>query len=142
MERFGCGRYRESVGRTQVMDLPFATMRTVQERAVAVHEATHALQDYCGNPMLQADSECAGYIAHQMYVHLEVGRFPYESRIIGASLFALFERCYQVAYRILTTPGGYAVTEREQAEIKGLVKALGGPYAHADTTMVNYDRIR
>lgn len=80
LQAVGCGNYNHSLGPNRVnkMMLPFLSMRSVQDRAITLHEATHALQDWCANPMMQADSEAAAYIAQMMYVHIETGRFPYE----------------------------------------------------------------
>ena len=109
----GCGNYNENLGPNSVnkMMLPFSMMRSVQDRGVAVHEATHALQDWNGRPMSQADSECAAYIAHMMYGFLATGgEFPLEvDGQLDMQALAVFQESWTVARRLATERGAYIV---------------------------------
>ena len=140
----GCGNYNENLGPNSVnkMMLPFSMMRSVQDRGVAVHEATHALQDWNGRPMSQADSECAAYIAHMMYGFLATGgEFPLEvDGQLDMQALAVFQESWTVARRLATERGAYIVTDREQRSIEAALRAFR-PYRGADRVRVVYDGI-
>lgn len=126
LEAVGCGNYDESVGpnRVNVMKLPFRNIEDVRHKAVAVHEATHALQDYHRLPMALLDAECAAYVAQMLYVKItDPAVFPYANDALGTAALSpnalmLFSTAYQIASRLHAESGSRDVAPREIEALK------------------------
>ena len=84
------------------------TQLTRQRKAVIIHEAVHALQDYNHLSTVNYVVEGAGYLAQEMYVQLTGGQVPSETGI--------HRTAGVIAARLLRS--GYEVTAEEIEQLR------------------------
>lgn len=98
----------------------------LSHRALIVHEATHALQDYHRVPLRVDDAECAAYLAQTLYFRLEGQSFAAYSREArghaDANADALLMMLEAVALRLDTVRGTYEVPARDYETIRGCIQ--------------------
>lgn len=102
-------------------------------RAAAVHEATHALQDYHRTPLLSLDCEGAAYVAEAFYRVLKAREtgdgswttFPRQRGLLGGlaalpdpHMQAVYRMAFDVAANIIDTAGGYQVDNHDAQRIE------------------------
>ena len=132
LEQFGAGNYDEKY---DWLRLPFTTAITFAEKALVIHEATHALLDYHRQPLRKSISEAAAYIAQAMYLKLK--NAWHELQFTNRPSDFILASAYQIALRILTTPGAYNVTSEELQKLIEDIRQTpiyqsGSPETHYD----------
>lgn len=139
--RYGAGAYvHDGIGvRRNIIRIPFQQAVTPAEQALIVHECTHAIEDYHGVPLQFLDSEGAAFLAQTMYGHLATsGGLPFSHPDLR--VMDIFTEAHLIAQRILTTRGGYEVTDRERERLRNAIGMVDG-YHNRRNSSVDYNRI-
>ncbi len=137
----GAGSYVHGTSATSrdVIRLPFMEAHTPAEKALIVHEATHAIEDYHRATLHFLDSEGAAFLAQTMYGYLATnGGCPFD--VPDSNAMDIFLTAHGIARRILTTPGGYEVFTRERESLRNAIARVQG-YHDRRNQRVHYNGI-
>lgn len=121
----GVAMYRYAVGRNavNVLELPSSDPSSIAEKALIVHEMTHALEDYHRKDLNAINAECAAYVAQGMYLYLaSPDRVPLPVDLDEATQDLLL-MAYSAGTDIATTRGGYNVSDTAARNIKERIEA-------------------
>jgi hypothetical protein len=95
-------------------------MTSATEKALIVHEATHALEDRAARPMNLIDSECPAFIAQCMYLKIAMpNQFPFQAGP-HVNIFAI---AHDIASMMLR-PGGNRTLMATSVELQSLKEAI------------------
>ena len=142
MRMLGSVHYNHLNNTLVVHSMSFLQSENIYDRALLIHEMTHALSDYQGNTINTISSECVAYIAQMMYVYrdgcddlnkLEEFLSPLDSRVSN-----IFQIAWNIAKSIATTTGGYTVSDESGQSLKVAIMGISLYRRKADLD-VEYD---
>jgi hypothetical protein len=113
MRSSGVASYSSSENTLYVPSANFLEGNVIHDKALVVHEMTHALMDYHRHNMAVRQSEAVAYLAQMMYVFnhgiTSTERLLDFSEGTGGNESDIFIAAWNIAHSILTTRGGYDV---------------------------------
>jgi len=116
----GTAFYSLEVNKLSVSTEMAKGMTSDTEKALIVHEATHALQDRAARTLNLIDSECPAFIAQCMYLKLAMpNQFPFQ---VGPHV-DIFVIAHNIANTMLK-PGGNRTLTAASVELQSLKEAI------------------
>jgi len=140
-QQAGVALYQHAVGPNRVnrLQIPDPAFPNIHHKAMLVHEATHAIEDYHRRALNELDAEAAAYLAQMMYYRVQDQLPPFSG---GATWMDLAGIAYNIANRLVSTPA-YEVSPQEHTQLRGAIHRLvvhrHRLYRHADQNTIDYD---
>lgn len=123
---------------TNAMRVGFERLVHLHDKALVVHEMTHALQDYHRRRLRTLDAECAAYVAQAIFLErADPGQGIVSGELLSQSeeLAILGTMAQSVARQLIGPPSRYQVPNREEELMRGYVSATPIYRRRADNTI-------
>lgn len=139
LQRHGGSVYNHVENTLYVPDVAFLELNDSFDKALVIHEMTHALADLQGNHMTKLKSESVAYIAQAFA--LMVGGMHRNHLARAVSPFReVLEAAWPIAESVYRTRGGYGIDENSASDALETAIQNIGVYANAVNETVDYNQ--